>query len=149
MLAGRSATLLARVNLLSQQLLPGLKAAAEGAASRDAESPSTGTPSNGSAAVSHSSGHQQQQQSAEGHDGGDFWQAAAAHPPLIACGYIELAMAQYAYGYVEPAEKLLHAAGEVLGLQVELTGRWRDGGRASRVGGEGRGVSRCQCKDAR
>jgi hypothetical protein len=31
-------------------------------------------------------------------------------------------MAQYAYGYVEPAEKLLHAAGEVLGLQVELTG---------------------------
>lgn len=36
--------------------------------------------------------------------------------------YMELAMVQYMYGFIEPGARYLDRAGQLLGLQVELSG---------------------------
>lgn len=101
MLAGKAGTLLARTNALSKHLLPAVKAAAVTAAS---------------AATSGS-----------GNSSGNSLASLASDPQLLSCLYIELALQQYSYGYVEAAQLLLEQAGDALGLHVELAGGWVGG----------------------
>lgn len=43
-------------------------------------------------------------------------------PLLLASAHLEAAQAAHSYGYIDAARRQLQAAGEVLGLQVEVTG---------------------------
>jgi hypothetical protein len=46
----------------------------------------------------------------------------AANVDLLACAFLEVALGQLEYGYVDTGRRLLSEAGCVLGLEVNVTG---------------------------
>ncbi|KAF5842032.1 hypothetical protein DUNSADRAFT_9601, partial [Dunaliella salina] len=146
-LAGRSATLLARTNALTQQLLASItvkepsqvgvspaqsqppSAAAAGQETGPAPGAGPKDLTKAAAAVAAARGGAatapttEQGANCGGATPADSWRhVLLANPALHACMLLEMALGQYSYGFVEHGQKLLNEAGTVLGLQVQLSG---------------------------
>ncbi len=124
LLDGRSAQLWARVQLLARQLVGSWLAPA--VRRLDAGSSAAAALGRLPPALLAGAEPPTQEEGQQAEEGGVA--GLAGSRALLACLLMELSLAHYAYGHVEPAERLLAGAGDVLGLQVQLTGACAVGG---------------------